>query len=235
MDESRRAARLAQALADPLRFALLQHLMAGPAAVAELAAETGASQSNVSNHLALLRAERLVHNERQGRAMIYQIRDPLVAELVETLTAVAGAGPKLPRGQAPIAVSRTCYDHLAGKLGVALFSGLVTAEAILPPESAGGQATLGPAAPEVFGRLGVDIDQARKAKRKFAHVCLDWTEREFHLGGALGAALCARFVEAGWVERQPGTRAVRLTHDGAVNLERHLKLQLPPLGTSTAH
>jgi DNA-binding transcriptional ArsR family regulator len=227
MDESIRAARLARALGDPLRFALLQHLMAGPAAVAELAAETGASQSNVSNHLALLRAERLVRNERRGRTMIYQIRDPLVAELIETLTAVAGAGPHLTGAQAPITVGRTCYDHLAGKLGVALFSGLAEAGAIVAPESAGGEAQLGPAAAEVFAALGVAIEPARRAKRKFAHVCLDWTERDFHLGGALGAAVCARFLEAGWVERQPGTRAVRLTPTGSAALEVRVNISVP--------
>lgn len=227
MDESQRTARLAQALADPLRLAILQHLMAGPAAVAEMAAAIGASQSNISNHLALLRAERLVHNQRQGRTMIYRLRDYRVAELIETLNAVAGAVPRLTKHEAPIAVGRTCYDHLAGKLGVAVFSGLVNTGALLPPESAGAQATLGPAADDVFGGLGVEIAEARRVKRKFAHVCLDWTERDFHLGGALGAALCTRCVESGWVERQHGTRAVRLTQDGAAALERHLNISLP--------
>lgn len=228
MDASRRAARLAQALADPLRLTLLQHLMAGPATVAELAAATGASQPNVSNHLALLRAERLVWNERRGRQMVYQIRDVQVAELIETLSAVAGAGPRLAKHQTPMIAGRTCYDHLAGKLGVAVFSGLVSAGALLPPDIAGDEVQLGPAARAVFGGLGVDIEPARRAKRKFAYACLDWTERELHLGGALGAALCARCVEVQWVERNPGTRAVHLTQAGSAALERQLGVTLQP-------
>lgn len=228
MDASRRAARLAQALADPLRLLLLQQLMAGPATVAELAEASGAGQPNVSNHLALLRAERLVSNERHGRRMVYQIRDVRVAELIETLSAVAGAGPRLAQRQTPMIAGRTCYDHLAGKLGVAVFSGLVKAGATLPPDIAGGEVQLGPSAQAVFGELGVDLAPARRAKRKFAFGCLDWTERELHLGGALGAALCARCVEAQWVERTPGTRAVRLTVTGSAALERRLGVALQP-------
>jgi DNA-binding transcriptional ArsR family regulator len=228
MDASRRAARLAQALADPLRLTLLQQLMAGPATVAELAEVTGAGQPNVSNHLALLRAERLVTNERHGRQMVYQIRDAQVAELVETLAAVAGSGPRLAKHQTPMIAGRTCYDHLAGKLGVAVFTGLVEAGAILPPDIAGGAVQLGPSAQAVFGKLGVDLAGTQRAKRKFAFGCLDWTERELHLGGALGAALCARCVEAEWVERTPGTRAVRLTPAGSVALARQLGITVQP-------
>lgn len=228
MDANRRAARLAQALADPLRLALLQQLMAGPASVAELAEAGGASQPNVSNHLALLRAERLVANERRGRRVVYRIRDVQVAELIETLSTVAGAGPRLAKHQTPMIAGRTCYDHLAGKLGVAVFAGLVKAGALLPPDIAGGAVELGPSAGAVFGGLGVDLEPARRAKRKFAFGCLDWTERELHLGGALGAALCARCVEAQWVERTPGTRAVRLTGAGSDALNSRLGVTLQP-------
>jgi hypothetical protein len=98
----------------------------------------------------------------------------------------------------------------------------------LPPDIAGGAVQLGPSAQAVIGKLGVDLAGTQRAKRKFAFGCLDWTERELHLGGALGAALCARCVEAEWVERTPGTRAVRLTPAGSAALARQLGITVQP-------
>lgn len=228
MNAEQRAARLAQALADPLRLALLQFLMAGPAVVADLVAATGASQPKVSNHLAVLRAEGLVRSERQGRQMAYQIGDATVARLIEALSAVAGPGPRLSRHVAPLAAGRTCYDHLAGSLGVAVFDALAATGALTAPDAASlpatlgpsGAVTLGPTAQAIFSDLGIDIVVAGQARRQFAYACRDWTERRFHLGGALGAALYQRFVAAGWVTREPGTRLVRVTPAGARTLHQ---------------
>lgn len=235
MNAEQRAARLAQALADPLRLALLQSLMAGPAMVADLVTTTGAAQPNVSNHLAVLRAQGLVLGERRGRQMVYRIANPTVAQLVEALSVVAGIEPRRPRRVAPLAAGRTCYDHLAGSLGVAIFDALVAAGVLLPPDPAAqpgklgpaGAVALGPAAGEVFAGLGIDVAAARGTRRQFAYACRDWTERRFHLGGALGAAVHDRFVAAGWIARQPGSRVIRLTVAGAAALRHHLGLTLP--------
>jgi DNA-binding transcriptional ArsR family regulator len=216
---------LAQALADPLRLAILQSLMSGPATVSELMSLSGATQSNVSNHLALLRERGLVRATRQGRQMVYELRDASVGQLVESLAQVAGGAPSFVQKSAPLVRARTCYDHLAGRLGVALFDALVARGALHPPASSRGPLELGSNAAEVFGVLGIDLAAARRERRKFATACLDWTERRPHLGGALGAVLWARCVELGWVVRQPGTRAIILTDAGKQGLRDLLAVE----------
>ncbi len=223
-----RVLELARALADPLRLAILQHLMGGPAAVSELVSVTGAAQSNVSNHLALLRARGLVRATRQGRQVAYEVRDPSVGQLVESLTVLAGAAPPPARTSPPLVTARTCYDHLAGRLGVSLFDALTEAKAITAPSD--GRVEVGPAGPELFGGLGIDVRSVRQERRRFATACLDWTERRPHLGGALGAALWARAFARGWMVRLPGTRAVVLTGAGRAAFRRHLGVRWPATG-----
>ena len=228
MEASQRVIALTQALADPLRLGILRELMGGAATVSELTALTGATQPNVSNHLALLRERGLVRATREGRQMRYELRDPAVASLIEALAAVADA-PQTPqrtpaRATPPLAQARLCYDHLAGQVGVALFDALVARDALriapAPAPIRAGRAApsaaveLGPAGEALFGDLGVAVADARRAKRRFAYACVDWTERRPHLGGALGAALAAMAVARGWVARQPGTRAVIVTEAG---------------------
>ena len=220
-----RALALAQALADPLRLAILHGLMGGPAAVSEIVSATGEAQSKVSNHLALLRQRGLVRATRVGRQIVYELRDASVGRLVESLSAVAGASRPAVRKSAPIVNARTCYDHLAGRLGVAVFDALAARRAIVPPEAPGRPVELGPAAAETFRVLGVDPAALRRERRRFATACLDWTERRPHLGGALGAALWAKSVERGWVVRRPGTRAVILTDAGRRALHRTLGIR----------
>ncbi|MGA7670728.1 MAG: metalloregulator ArsR/SmtB family transcription factor [Nitrolancea sp.] len=234
MIANQRAAQLAQALADPLRLTMLRHLMGGESTVAELTSIAGTSQSNVSNHLAVLRAQNLVSNRRDGRQSVYRIADPTAAQLVESLTVLAGAPVQLTAPIAPLAAARTCYDHLAGALGVAVFDALVVAEAITPPDHEGpanlgpsGEVTLGPNAEHVFGRLGVDIASASATRRQFAYACRDWTERRFHLGGALGAEIYRRFVEARWVAPGEERRQLSVTESGRAALKTHLGLDLP--------
>ena len=226
MEYDPRLGEVAQALADPLRIVVLQHLMGGPATVSEIVSITGESQSKVSNHLALMRERGLVRAIRNGRQRIYELRDASVAQLVESLTAVAGAEPARYRESPPLATARTCYDHLAGRVGVALFALLRSRGAIGEPEEPKAAVELGSAGEAVFGSLGIDLEEARRERRRFAYACLDWTERRPHLGGALGAVLWARFVERGWVLKKPGTREVIVTDEGKQSLEQELGVRL---------
>jgi DNA-binding transcriptional ArsR family regulator len=217
MNEAEHLVAVTQALADPLRLAVLRQLMGGPSSVSELVAVTESTQPNVSNHLALLRARGLVRSARQGRQVVYELRDPAVAQLVEALSLVAGGGAsKAARPTPAVAQARTCYDHLAGKLGVALYDALVRSAALQPV--AQGQRhnalALGPEGAARFGELGIVVDDLQREKRRFAFACLDWTERRPHLGGALGAALCRVAMQRGWVTREAGTRAVLVTEVG---------------------
>jgi DNA-binding transcriptional ArsR family regulator len=217
-------ARIAWALSDPVRLLIMQVLMGGPAAVSELVEATGASQPNVSNHLRVLRGQGLVRSERVGRRAIYELRDASVAQLVESLTAVAG-GPAAPVfATGPMAEARTCYDHLAGRLGVGIYGALVDADALAPTGGVRGDVWLGPEGARAFGSLGLDPGEvaAGAGRRRFAFACPDWTERTPHLGGALGAAVCGRFFEEGWVRRPGDTRALELTGEGERALRERL-------------
>lgn len=244
MEGSQRVIALTQALADPLRLDILRELMGGAATVSELTALLGATQSNVSNHLAVLRERGLVRATREGRQMLYELRDPAVASLIEALAAVAGAPEKRaqPRVSSPLTQARVCYDHLAGRVGVALFDALVVRDALrivssapAPAKTVAGRSgraalstlvELGPAGAALFADLGVDVAAAQREKRRFAFACVDWTERRPHLGGALGAALWAAAVAHGWVARQPGTRVAIVTDAGWQALRERLGVEL---------
>jgi DNA-binding transcriptional ArsR family regulator len=226
MSENDQLFTLAQALADPLRLAILQHLMEGPTTVSELLSLTGASQSKVSNHLALLRGRDLVRATREGRQMLYSLRDASVGQLVEALTTVAGMAPTKHWKSSQMIAARTCYDHLAGRYGVALFDALLTMQAIKQPSEMRGDVELGPKGAEIFGKFGLDLKALQRERRRFAFACPDWTERCPHLGGVLGAALWARFVEYGWVVKQQGTRAIIVTEIGKKKLQAAFGIQI---------
>jgi DNA-binding transcriptional ArsR family regulator len=220
------ALRVAQAVAEPVRLAILERLLNGPATVADLVARTGATQPNVSNHLAVLREAGLVRAVREGRTAVYRLRGRDVASLMRSLArAAGGAGPR-PSPSHPLAVARSCYDHPAGLLGVEILDGLVRGGALEPPRGAGRDIRLGPRADEVFRSIGVDHGAAARQRRRLAFGCLDWTERRPHLGGALGSAVLARLEEAGWVERIPGTRVLAVTGGGRRKLGRALGVRL---------
>ncbi len=226
MDDNGEIVGLAQALADPLRLSILQQLMESPASVSELMSLTGAAQSKVSNHLALLRERNLVSATRERRQVIYRLRDASVGQLVETLSLVAGMTPTRHWKSPQLITARTCYDHLAGRYGVALFEALVGQQAITPASEQRDNIELGPRGEEVFGKLGLDLKAVRREHRRFAFACPDWTERRPHLGGALGAALWARLVEHGWLAKQQGTRTTIVTDVGKEELKEHFGIEI---------
>jgi DNA-binding transcriptional ArsR family regulator len=225
MDSNARLLAVAHALADPLRLAVLHYLMGGPSSVSELMTQVSVEQSRLSNHLAVLRERGLVRATRQGRHVIYELHDGAVARLVESLSQI-GAAPRRTGKSAPVARARTCYDHLAGRLGVAVFSALVGGGALKTPRDVPGDVEVGPRAAPLFHKLGVDLEVARGQRRRLATACLDWTERQPHLGGALGAALWSEVVARGWIVRRPGTRAVVVTVAGTRGLKRTLGVTL---------
>src|SRR2546427_476214 len=141
MDVSGRVLAITQALGDPLRLAVLQHLMGGPASVSELMTVVGAEQSRLSNHLAVLRERGLVRASRHGRQVLYELHDRAVARLIESLAQIGGPPTRAVKS-APVAHARTCYDHVAGRLGVAIFEALVAGGALKTQKAAPG----GPAA-----------------------------------------------------------------------------------------
>src|SRR5438876_6878631 len=210
MDVSGRVLAITQALGDPLRLAVLQHLMGGPASVSELMTVVGAEQSRLSNHLAVLRERGLVRASRHGRQVLYELHDRAVARLIESLAQIGGPPTRAVKS-APVAHARTCYDHVAGRLGVAIFEALVAGGALKTQKAAPDSVALAPKAGPIFEKLGVDLEAARQERRRFATACLDWTERRPHLGGALGAAILGALRARGYVRRRPRGRDVKLT------------------------
>ncbi|GHO71663.1 transcriptional regulator [Ktedonobacter sp. SOSP1-52] len=226
MEEHTLIVGLAQALADPLRLSILQHLMEGPATVSELMSLTEATQSKVSNHLALLRERKLVRATRDRRQIVYTLHDASVGQLIESLSLVAGVVPARQGKSPQMIAARTCYDHLAGRYGVALFDALLYQQAITAPSEQRGNVELGLRGEEVFGKLGLDLGAVRSLRRRFAFACPDWTERRPHLGGALGGALWRQLVERGWIVKQQGTRATIVTEEGKQQLQKHFGIQV---------
>ena len=230
------ATAIAHALADPTRLRILERLTDGPAAVSELISLTGEAQPKVSNHLAVLRERGLVCVTPIGRQRVYEVTDPSVGQLVESLGLIAGRGGERLKMSPPLARARTCYDHLAGRFGVAIFDALVARRAIRHPDARyRGPIDLGPAGPATFGHLGIDLDEVRLERRRFATACGDWSERRAHLGGALGAALWALALERGWVIRRLGTRVVVVTERGRRAFRQRLGITAPAGSARDGH
>ncbi|MCR6486795.1 metalloregulator ArsR/SmtB family transcription factor [Amycolatopsis sp. OK19-0408] len=236
-------ARTAALFADPARVRVLLALADGRALAASvLAAEARLSAQGVSAHLAKLRAAGLVVAEKSGRHRFYRLAGPDPAELLETLARFSPAQPvtSLKEGTRAEALrtARTCYDHLAGRLGVAVTAALLSRGALAgasdtlrrPGDRISAPLrehpyTLGPSAASVFDALGVDLDAVAAGRRPLLKFCLDWSEQRHHLAGALGAAVATRFVDAGWVRRRgEAQRALRLTPEGARALAARLGL-----------
>jgi DNA-binding transcriptional ArsR family regulator len=209
---------LLKELSDPLRLRVIDRLgHGGPATVSRLAAELDASLPQLSNHLRRLRGARLVTVERSGRHAVYALADPGLEALLPLLDRITGRVAD-PVPDAAAVPSRTCYDHLGGRIGVDLYRGLRERGALC--ERADGMVELGPAAAETFAQLGVDVDAVRPGRQRFAFECLDATHRAPHLAGALGDALAAGLFGKDWIEREEGSRVVALTRRGAAGLGR---------------
>jgi DNA-binding transcriptional ArsR family regulator len=212
-------AAVAGLLGDAARAAMIDVMMDGGShAAAALAEAADVSAQTASAHLAKLVAGGVVAVEAEGRHRRYALKSAKVAEAVEALSALAPPPTQgAPRMQV-MAAARTCYDHLAGRLGVAAARSLEARGMLM---RAGDRFELTPEGRAYFVEvLGVDVEAAFREKRPLARCCLDWTEREPHLAGALGAALARRSFQAGWVEPRPGGRALAVTRAGAAVFER---------------
>jgi DNA-binding transcriptional ArsR family regulator len=212
-------------IADPSRAHMLEALADGSARPAgELACIAGVSPQTASSHLNKLSDGRLVLREVQGRHRYYRL-EPRIAELLEGLASCAPASRALTPSQArrgdTLRFARTCYGHLAGKLGVAITDALCARGILVSSDVEYGVTAAGT---DWFGGLGIDVGSLRRRPR--SRRCLDWSERRHHLAGALGVALGSRLFELGWIRRVAASRAVRLTDCGRAELCTALDLDL---------
>lgn len=212
-------AEIANLMGDPARANMLQALMDGRALTAkELAFLAGVAPQTASGHLARLMQGGLLGVAVQGRHRYYRLAGPEVAAAIEGLMVLAGS-PATPRRLpsrvgAELAQGRTCYDHFAGRLGIAIHDALVAAGHLMVGEGGYG---LTPAGEAAFASLGVAPVES-KGRRAALRPCLDWSERRPHLAGTLAAALACRCFDRGWVLRRKGSRAVTLTPAGRAAL-----------------
>ncbi len=213
MSEITRLASVAALLGDPARANILTALMDGRALTAkELAYAAHVSPSTTSGHLARLTEAELLAVEQQGRHRYFRLASPLIGQMMEAVMAVAGSSPRAGpawRGGEALRTARTCYDHLAGRLGVALADSLTGAGHIALSHDGGEVTDQGQRFLRDFGA------EPAPGKRVFCRPCLDWSERRPHIAGRLGAALATRCLERGWIARQRDTRAVTITPSGA--------------------
>ena len=225
-------AAIAAVLADPGRCRILAALGDGRALPASLlASEAGVAASTASEHLARLVGAGLLTVERHGRHRYYRLAGPQVGDLLEALAQVAPSAPVRSlrdgtRAQA-LRFARTCYDHLAGRVGVALMDALLE-RGLLEPDRhldplASGDRLASPGRAIRYGlteagagfmeELGIDLG-ALPPRRPAVRYCIDWSEQRPHLAGAVGAALTTRLLDLGWIRRAERSRAVFLTDEG---------------------
>jgi DNA-binding transcriptional ArsR family regulator len=215
---------IAALIGDHARAEVLTALMADRALTAtELAEVAGVTKQTISSHLAKLLDAGLVAVDRQGRHRYFRLANRDVAQLLEALMGVAfrtgavrlRASPREPA----LRKARICYDHLAGELGVQIYEGLLRNGAFAPGADG---LELAPAGRQLFGKIGIDTDAVAAQRRTFCRECLDWSERRYHLAGALGASLLARIIALGWAKRAGDSRVISFTAAGEFALREFL-------------
>ncbi|PZX48640.1 ArsR family transcriptional regulator [Cereibacter changlensis] len=221
MATSNRIAEVAAAVGEPARAAMLAALMDGRALTASELAEVAAiTPQTASGHLTRLASVGLIAVEKQGRHRYHRLASPEVARMIESVMQIAG-GVTLARpahrvgpSDAALRQARTCYDHLAGELGVSIADALCSSGAV---EIAGDAAAFTESGRARMRALGVlEPDGETRTRRPACRPCLDWSERRPHLAGVLGAAIYTHALDRGWIRRRAGTRALEITPAGKV-------------------
>ena len=221
-------AEIAALVGDPGRANMLAALLDGRALTAsELASIAGVTSATASGHLAKLSQGGLLTASAQGRHRYFRLASPQVARMLEGIMIVASEPPSVrratPRISPQLREARTCYDHIAGRLGVALADALLARGAVRLSEDAGEVTKAGWALLEGFGVVAASLKPRR---RLYCRPCLDWSERRPHLAGALGATLLSRALDLGWITRVSQGRALEVTARGRSGFEDQFGIRL---------
>lgn len=214
-------------IADPTRAAMLTTLLDGRALPAgELAYASGITAQTASAHLAKLLDGGLVSVETEGRHRYYRLAGTHVAQALEYLAAIRPAESGKRKALSPqgreLQFCRSCYDHLAGQVGVAITRSLQERDYIRAENDKRYSITL--AGITWFNSIGIDVAKLKPTRHGLARQCLDWTERTHHIAGPLGTRLLSFLCESGWIKRKEESRCVFITPKGWVELKRHLDL-----------
>ncbi len=215
---------------DPARANILAALMDGRALTAgELAYVAGVMPQTASGHLAKLSEANLLALEKQGRHRYYRLHSPLVGRMLEGILAVAAV--QLPARRLPpsrieeqMRTARTCYDHIAGRLGVGIADALTGRGHVVLAEDGGEVTETGVA---FLAGFGIEPAARKRSQRAFCRACLDWSERRPHIAGAIGARVLGRCLDLSWVERRRDTRALKITAEGRRGFAEAFGVLLP--------
>jgi DNA-binding transcriptional ArsR family regulator len=226
---------VAALVGDTARATMLNALMGGQSLTAtELAYCANISRSTASGHLGKLVAARLLTVTRERRFTYYRIASPLVATMLESIKVVAAIEvpprrqPRSPKEDA-LCFARSCYDHLAGQLGVAVTDALVAMGYIVLTDQGGEVTSSGERFLSMFG-----VDLRPQTRRIFCQPCLDWSERRYHIKGLVGARILDRLLELGWLKCVSGSRALELTSLGRAGLSKTFQIEINSEGVPTA-
>jgi DNA-binding transcriptional ArsR family regulator len=219
---------VAALVGDTARATILASLMDGRTLTgSELANLAHISRPTASEHLTKLVRARLLTVTKRRRYRYYRIASPLVAGMLENIKAVAAI--EVPPRHQPrsakedaLRLVRTCYDHLAGRVGVAIADSLVASGSIVLTAD-GGEVT--DAGMKFFRNFGANL-LAKPGRRVFCRPCLDWSERRYHIAGHVGAEICRHCMELGWLAREPDTRAMRITAHGRRGLRETFGVEI---------
>ena len=187
--------------------------------IGTLARAAGVAPSTATEHLARLEEGGLVVSRREGRHRLVRLAGPSVASVYEALAELSheneARGLQAWTRREQLRAARICYDHLAGRLGVAITEAALAQGALRRDDF-----SLDSCAGPWFAKLGIDLESLPRSRRPLIRACTDWTERREHLAGALGELVCVAVLDAGWAVRRPSSRALRVTADGAAELRR---------------
>ncbi|MBI3712017.1 MAG: helix-turn-helix transcriptional regulator [Burkholderiales bacterium] len=174
------------------------------------------SPSTASAHLSKLREQNLLTMLAQGKHRYYQLSSLEVASALEALMNIASLANPQFKPSTPLGLrrARTCYDHMAGEMAVALHDAFLRAKWLIPGDAGGGDYKLSDVGRDALLKLGVVLEMPKNSRRRYACTCLDWSERRAHLGGALGANLLNFFRAQAWVEADLDSRALSITQKG---------------------
>lgn len=220
---------IAAAIGEPARARMLYCLSDGRARTStELAVVAEVSPSTASVHLQRLKTQRLVKVLAQGKHRYYSLEGTKVAAALEALSVLAGRSLDwfVPNTPQHLRAARTCYDHIAGLLGVSLNDRFKALGWLSRAASRDSAYDLTPQGAKAFAMLGIDLDETRKLRRRFAFACVDWSERRPHVGGALGAALLRVALKRKWVVQELDSRALSITRAGRREMQARFGLTI---------
>ncbi|MEO5594206.1 MAG: winged helix-turn-helix domain-containing protein [Chitinophagaceae bacterium] len=217
---------IASLIGDPTRAVIMWTLMDGKAFTAtELAIAANTSAPNISMHLAKLVQAELLSVESQGRHRYYKFSREEIAYAIEAMTNLLPAANSRRKADSEdipaIKQCRTCYDHLAGKLGVAVTDSMLKQRIIIERSN---NFTLSSKGKQWFSGFGIDAELLQQQRRSFLRPCLDWSERRYHIAGSLAAALLDKILFEDWIRKSKNSRAVVITAKGQKSLYKYLQI-----------